>query len=72
MEAEADWVALETTEDPDAARGLFEQFTLVALADPAPPRWSTLLFDTHPTMLDRVRMAEAWKARAAARGGSHP
>jgi STE24 endopeptidase len=70
MEAEADWVALETTEDPDAARGLFEQFTTIALADPAPPRWSTLLFDTHPTMLDRVRMAEAWRARAADR--SHP
>jgi STE24 endopeptidase len=70
MEAEADWIALETTENPDAARELFEQFTTIALADPAPPRWSTLLFGTHPPMLDRVRMAEAWRERA--QGRSHP
>jgi STE24 endopeptidase len=67
MEAEADWVALETTEDPTAARDLFQRFTTVALADPSPPRWATLLFDTHPTMLDRVRMAEAWRERAEGR-----
>jgi Zn-dependent protease with chaperone function len=67
MEAEADWVALETTEDPTAARDLFEGFTTVALADPSPPRWATLLFDTHPTMLDRVRMAEAWRDRSEGR-----
>ena len=70
LEAVADWVALVTTDDPTAARGLFEQFTVVALADPSPPRWSTLLFDTHPTMLDRVRMAEAWRERSE--GRSHP
>jgi STE24 endopeptidase len=67
MEAEADWIALETTEDPDATRELFERFTTIALADPSPPRWSTLVFDTHPPMLDRVRMAEAWRARAGGR-----
>jgi STE24 endopeptidase len=70
MEAEADWVALETTEDPEAARGLFRTFTTESLADPTPPWWSHVLFDTHPAMLDRIRMAEAWRVRA--QGRSHP
>jgi STE24 endopeptidase len=62
MEAEADWVALETTEDPSAARELFRTFARTALADPDPPRWSTLLLATHPPMLERIEMAEAWRA----------
>ena len=70
MESEADWVALETTEDPDGARHLFVHFTEFALADPSPPAWASALFDTHPTMLDRIRMAEAWRARTG--GPSHP
>jgi STE24 endopeptidase len=70
MEAEADWLALETTEDPQAARELFETFTTDSLADPTPPWWSRVLFDTHPAMLDRIRMAEAWRERA--QGRSHP
>ena len=70
MESEADWVALETTEDPDGARHLFVHFTEFALADPSPPAWASVLFDTHPTMLDRIRMAEAWRARSE--GRSHP
>ena len=70
MEAEADWLALETTEDPQATRDLFESFTTISLADPTPPWWSRVLFETHPTMLDRIRMAEAWRAREQAR--SHP
>ena len=70
MESEADWVALETTEDPDGARHLFVHFTEFALADPSPPAWASALFDTHPTMLDRIRMAEAWRARSE--GRSHP
>jgi STE24 endopeptidase len=69
MEAEADWMALETTKDPQAARDLFEHFTTVALSDPSPPRWSELLGDSHPSTLERMEMAEAWRAR---RAGSHP
>ena len=70
MESEADWIALETTEDPDGARTLFVHFTEFALADPSPPAWASVLFDTHPSMLDRIRMAEAWRARSE--GRSHP
>ncbi len=63
MEAEADWVSLETTEDPEAMRRLWRGFAEQALADPSPPTWSYLLFDTHPSMAKRVAMAEAWRER---------
>jgi STE24 endopeptidase len=63
MEAEADWVALETTEDPEAVTRLWRGFADEALVDPSPPTWSYLLLDTHPSMAKRVAMAEAWRER---------
>lgn len=60
LEREADWVALETTRDPDAATGLFVTLATESLNDPDPPRWAYLLFDGHPTVEDRIAMAEAW------------
>ena len=63
MEAEADWVALETTRDPDATGRLWRGFAEEAMADPSPPTWSYLLLDTHPSMAKRVAMAEAWRQR---------
>ena len=61
MEAEADWVALETTHDPDSAAGLFRNFTIESLNDPSPPTWSYVLFDSHPSVEQRIAMAEAWR-----------
>ncbi len=63
MEAEADWKALQTTEDPAAARGLFVGFAKTSLGDPDPPTWAHVLLDSHPTLAQRVAMAEAWGAR---------
>lgn len=63
MEQEADWVALETTEDPAAARALFRGLTAESLADPDPPEWSSLLFDSHPPAVERVALAVAWRER---------
>ena len=63
MEAEADWVALETTEDPKATGRLWRGFAEEARVDPSPPTWSYFLFDTHPSMAKRVAMAEAWRER---------
>jgi Zn-dependent protease with chaperone function len=62
-EAEADWKALETTHDPASARGLFREFTATSLGDPSPPTWAYLLLETHPTLAQRVAMADAWAAR---------
>ena len=63
MEMEADWVALETTKDPDSARELFEEFADTALQDPDPPEWAHVWFDTHPSILDRIAEATAWQNR---------
>lgn len=63
MEAEADWVALETTEEPGGARDLFQGFAREALIDPDPPGWSYYLMETHPAIVERVAMAEAWRER---------
>jgi STE24 endopeptidase len=69
-EAEADWVALETTRDPASARGLFERFATANLADPSPPKWSSVLRGTHPSLDERIAMAEAWRRFSARRSGS--
>ena len=63
MEQEADWEALETTRDPDAVTGLFQSFGETSLGDPTPPAWAYVMLDTHPPLLDRIEMAQAWKAR---------
>jgi STE24 endopeptidase len=61
-EAEADWTALKATRDPEAAKGLFTGFT-EDLSDPQPPGWVQFVLATHPSPLDRVEMAEAWRKR---------
>jgi STE24 endopeptidase len=63
MEMEADWVALETTKDPGAAKELFEEFADTALQDPDPPEWAHVWFDTHPSIVDRIAEATAWEQR---------
>jgi STE24 endopeptidase len=62
-EAEADWIALRTTRDPAAAQGLFERFSKTSLAQPNPPTWAYLLFDTHPTLMQRIAMSSAFATR---------
>jgi STE24 endopeptidase len=72
-EAEADWVGLETARNPDAATGFFVDLSAVGLRDPDPPRWSVVLFGTHPPLIDRIAMVEAWarsRRAAAPRAGS--
>ncbi|HLM32920.1 MAG TPA: M48 family metallopeptidase [Gaiellaceae bacterium] len=62
-EAEADWLALQATRDPQSAIGLERRFVTTSLADPTPPRWVTLWFGTHPPPLERIAMARAFSAR---------
>jgi STE24 endopeptidase len=63
LEEEADWVALETTDDPASARALFRRFSTEGLVDPDPPAWSRLLFDSHPSLVRRAGLVEAWERR---------
>jgi len=62
-EAEADWVALQTTRDPGPAAELEEELAEKTLTDPEPPGWVMALFGTHPSTIDRIAMVEAWQAR---------
>ena len=40
-----------------------QQFADTSLQQPDPPTWSYLFFDTHPTLMQRIAMAEAWTQR---------
>jgi STE24 endopeptidase len=62
-ESEADWVALQTARDPKAQRDVFRDLTETSLTDPDPPQWEVVLFGTHPTAMQRIEMAEAWRTR---------
>jgi STE24 endopeptidase len=64
LEAEADWIAYETTRDPESGKRLFAGFTTESLNDPDPPTWSYVLFDSHPSVEERIALAEAWARRA--------
>jgi STE24 endopeptidase len=67
VEAEADWIALETTRDPSAARSAFHELATASLSQPRPPAWAYLLFETHPTTIQRIAMAMAWEQRHGGR-----
>ena len=64
LEAEADWVALNTTDAPEAATSMLMAFAEEVLLDPDPPAWSDLL-SSHPSLESRLEMIEAWRERAA-------
>ncbi len=70
VEREADWNALEATRDPEAARDLFRGFAKSSLGDPSPPLWAYVLVQTHPTLAQRIAMADEWQDRAG--GGADP
>ena len=59
IEARADRVALQATQDPRTFIAMQRQLALRSLADPTPPAWSQFWFGTHPTTLQRIGMAEA-------------
>jgi STE24 endopeptidase len=61
IEAEADWVALQTARDPQAQIELFRRFGVTALEEPRPPTWTYVLLENHPTLLQRIAMARAWR-----------
>ncbi len=58
-EAEADWIALETTRDPVGAKRFLADLAEAGVRDPGPPRWWTIPFGTHPTLAERAGMADA-------------
>jgi STE24 endopeptidase len=65
MEAEADWMALRTTNDPGDAVALFRRFVPTTLSQPSPSTFSYLMIDDHPTIMQRIAMAKAYATSAA-------
>lgn len=62
-ESEADWASLRATRDPAAERSLFRKLARTSLTNPDPPAWSYVLYDDHPTIVQRIAMVDAWQAR---------
>ncbi len=65
MEAEADWMSLRTTHDPVAAKQLFRRFVPTTLGEPNPDTFEYVALETHPTIMQRIAMAEAYATSAA-------
>ncbi|HZQ82954.1 MAG TPA: M48 family metalloprotease [Gaiellaceae bacterium] len=59
FEQEADWVALQTTNDKTAARGLFVKLATTSDDEPDPTTWAYLMLDDHPTIAQRIAMVNA-------------
>jgi hypothetical protein len=36
---------------------------ITSSSDPDPPTWSYVLFADHPTIVQRIAMADAWQSR---------
>jgi STE24 endopeptidase len=62
-EAEADWRALNATRDPAADASLFREFGRSSLEEPNPPLLDYLWLENHPSLAQRIAMAQAWKER---------
>ena len=63
FEAEADWRALNATRDPASARKLFQNFERTSLEQPSPAVLDYLWLENHPTLMQRIAMAERWQER---------
>jgi STE24 endopeptidase len=61
VEARADSFALDLTRDPGDFLKFERRIAVRNISDPDPPRLLHLLFDTHPTTLERLGIGEAWK-----------
>ncbi len=72
LEAEADWVALEAARDPAAQTALFRSFASTTLEQPDPGLVQYVLFEDHPTLMQRVAMAQAWRRAQATSAAQSP
>jgi STE24 endopeptidase len=64
IERRADAFALALTGDADAFVSFERRITAQNLADPAPPRWLSALIGTHPPIVERIGIADAFRAGA--------
>jgi STE24 endopeptidase len=62
VERRADAFSLELTGEADAFMAFERRITRQNLADPAPPRWLSALFGTHPPIVERIGIAAAYQS----------
>jgi STE24 endopeptidase len=75
VEARADSYALELTGAPEPFIGFERRITVQNVSEPDPPGWSQALFGTHPTTVQRIGAAVAFREsgpRAATAGHRTP
>lgn len=65
MEADADWVSLELTRDPDTFIAAKSRLAETNLSWVDPPGWVVRWFYSHPPLRERLGMAEYWRERSA-------
>jgi hypothetical protein len=58
-------MALQTTRNPAAATALFRRFVPTTLDEPSPSTIDYLLLENHPTIMQRIAMAQAWRRYAS-------
>jgi STE24 endopeptidase len=63
VEARADSFALQLTHDPGDFIRFQRRITVQNISDPDPPELLHLLFDTHPTTVERIGIGKAFEAR---------
>jgi STE24 endopeptidase len=70
VEKRTDEFALDLTGAPEPFIGFEKRITVQNVMEPDPPRWAEMLFGTHPTTLERIGAAIAFRdaARPAAPG----
>jgi STE24 endopeptidase len=61
VEASADSFSLELTRDPNDFIRFQRRIAIQNVADPDPPEWVHVLFDTHPTTLERIGAGVAFR-----------
>lgn len=64
IETRADQTALAVTNAPQAFVDLQRRLALRSHADPTPPAWSQWWFGSHPTVLQRIGLANQFETRA--------
>ena len=63
VEASADSFSLELTRDPRDFIAFQRRIAIENVTDPDPPELLHLLFDTHPTTLERIGAGEAFRSK---------
>lgn len=60
-ETSADWSSLQATHEPAVARAMFRRLSTTSQSSPDPPAWTSFLYGSHPTIMQRIEMTYAWE-----------